>query len=67
MAGIKAGKDAALGKTKGAGGVVATQEFANPVAVLKLRLNKWIANNKEKKTLMDMYIRNVKIIEDAFD
>jgi len=24
MAGIKAGKDAALGKTKGAGGVVAT-------------------------------------------
>ena len=24
-------------------------------------------NNKEKKTLMDMYIRNVKIIEDAFD
>jgi hypothetical protein len=66
MAGIKAGKDAALGKTKGAG-VVATQEFANPVAVLKLRLNKWIANNKEKKTLMDMYIRNVKIIEDAFD
>jgi hypothetical protein len=37
------------------------------VAVLKLRLAKWTANNKEKKNLMDMYIRNVKIIEDAFD
>jgi hypothetical protein len=66
IAGIKASKDAALGKTKAAG-VVATQEFANPVAVLKLRLSKWTANNKEKKNLMDMYIRNVKIIEDAFD
>jgi coiled-coil domain-containing protein 63/114 len=67
LAGLKASKDAALGKTKTAGGVVATQEFANPVAVLKLRLNKWTSNNKEKKNLMDMYIRNVKIIEDAFD
>ena len=66
MAGLKASKDAAVGKAK-AGGVVATQEFANPVAVLKLRTNKWTANNKEKKNLMDMYIRNVKIIEDAFD
>jgi hypothetical protein len=55
-----------LGKTK-TGGVVATQEFANPVALLKLRLSKWTAQNKEKKNLMDMYIRNVKIIEDAFD
>lgn len=65
LAGLKAGKEASMGKTKGA--AVATQEFANPVAVLKLRLNKWTSNNKEKKTLMDMYIRNVKIIEDAFD
>ena len=30
-------------------------------------LNKWLHNNKEKKDLMDMYIRNVKIIEDAFE
>ena len=66
LAGLKASKEAALGKTKGAGAVT-TQEFANPVAILKLRLNKWTSNNKEKKTLMDMYIRNVKIIEDAFD
>ena len=24
-------------------------------------------NNKEKKNLMDIYIRNIKIIEDAFE
>jgi hypothetical protein len=42
-------------------------EFSNPVALLKLRLQKWTNNNKEKKSLMDMYIRNVKIIEDAFE
>ena len=41
-------------------------EFSNPVALLKLRLQKWINNNKEKKHLMDMYVRNVHIIEDAF-
>jgi hypothetical protein len=41
-------------------------EFSNPVALLKLRLTKWTTNNKEKKNLMDMYIRNVNIIEDAF-
>lgn len=41
-------------------------EFSNPVEILKRRLNKWLTNNKEKKDLMDMYVRNVKIIEDAF-
>jgi coiled-coil domain-containing protein 63/114 len=66
LAGLKASKDAAHGKTK-VTGAVATQEFSNPVAVLKLRLGKWTTNNKEKKNLMDMYVRNVKIIEDAFD
>ena len=35
--------------------------------MLKRRLNKWLTNNKEKKDLMDMYVRNVKIIEDAFE
>jgi len=42
-------------------------EFSNPVQLLKRRLNKWLTNNKEKKELMDMYVRNVKIIEDAFE
>lgn len=47
-------------QTAGAG------EFSNPVAYLKNRKQKWINNNKEKKNLMDMYIRNVHVIEDAF-
>lgn len=42
-------------------------EFHNPIAILKLRLNKLITTNKEKKKLIDQYIRNVRIIEDAFD
>lgn len=51
--------------TKGPGGL--KQEFANPIAILKLRLSKVISTNKEKKKLLDQYIRNAKIIEDAFD
>lgn len=43
------------------------QEFANPIAILKLRLNKLIATNKEKKRLLDQYMRNSRIIEDAFE
>lgn len=42
MASLKASKEAALGKTK-TGSVAVTQEFANPVALLKLRLSKWTA------------------------
>ena len=58
-------------KSKAAAGPVDTAaasggEFSNPAALLKLRLQKWTNNNKEKKNLMDMYIRNVHIIEDAF-
>jgi len=57
-------------KVAGAGAAdtstAAAGEFSNPAALLKLRLAKWTTNNKEKKNLMDMYIRNVHIIEDAF-
>ena len=42
-------------------------EFSNPAQLLKLRLDRWIKNNKEKKNLIDMYTRNVKILIDAFD
>jgi len=34
---------------------------------LKLRLNKIISTNKEKKRLLDQYMRNSRIIEDAFE
>ena len=60
-------------KSKGITGAVREEstatggEFANPTAILKFRLQKWTNNNKEKKNLMDMYVRNVHIIEDAFN
>ena len=53
-----------MGATKGGAGAA---EFANPAELLRIRLNKVVNNNKEKKNLMDMYIRNVNIIRDAFD
>lgn len=59
-------------KNKGIGNVanelstVPSEGFSNPIEILKKRLQKWTNNNKEKKNLMDMYIRNVNIIEDAF-
>jgi coiled-coil domain-containing protein 63/114 len=52
---------------EGNSSVPTATEFSNPIALLKERLNKWLRNNKEKKDLMDMYVRNVKIIEDAFE
>jgi hypothetical protein len=42
-------------------------EVSNPIVILKRRLNKIIETNKEKRRLMDQYLRNVKVIEDAFD
>jgi len=70
---LKERDDSDLDKTRSKGVTVAQDtvvaaagEFSNPVALLKLRLQKWTNNNKEKKSLMDMYIRNVNIIEDAF-
>ena len=37
--------------------------FANPIAILKLRVNKLVAINKEKKRLVDQYVKNASIIE----
>ena len=51
----------------GMGGSASQAEFSNPAALLKLRLQRWVHTNKEKKHLMDMYIRNVNIIKDAFE
>lgn len=41
--------------------------ISNHIVVLKMRLAKIVATNKEKKRLMDQYLRNVKVIEDAFE
>ena len=42
-------------------------DFSNPIVILKRRLHKIIETNKEKRKLMDQYIRNVRVIEDAFE
>jgi hypothetical protein len=42
-------------------------DFSNPIVILKRRLMKIVDTNKEKRKLMDQYLRNVKVIEDAFD
>ena len=42
-------------------------EFSNPIVILKMRLQRITEANKEKRKLMDQYLRNVKVIEDAFD
>lgn len=42
------------------------QQFSNPTALLKLRLTKWEQQNREKKHLMDLYMRNTRVVEDAF-
>ena len=60
-------EDKGLNVSIGAGMGTTKTEFTNPISILKLRLNKLIATNKEKKRLVDQYLRNVRIIEDAFD
>jgi len=42
-------------------------DFANPIVILRRRLNKIIETNKEKKKLLDQFTKNVKVILDAFD
>jgi coiled-coil domain-containing protein 63/114 len=49
------------------GATGSSNDYKNPIQILKLRLAKLVATNKEKKRLMEQYLRNVKVIEDAFD
>lgn len=42
-------------------------EYESSAKLIDKWLKKWSQNNKDKKALMDKYIWNVKIIEDAFD
>jgi len=44
-----------------------SSDFSNHIVVLKMRLAKIIATNKEKARLMKQYIQNVRVIEDAFE
>lgn len=42
-------------------------EYESSAKLIDKWLKKWSQNNKDKKALMDKYIWNVKIIQDAFD
>ena len=49
------------------GGPAQKQEvFANPIVILKLRVNKITQINREKKKLVDTYVKYAQIIEHAF-
>ena len=42
-------------------------EFSNPITILKKWLAKITATNHEKRALIERYMRNVWVIEDAFN
>ena len=42
-------------------------DFSNHINVIRLRLAKIIATNKQNKRLLDQYIRNVSAMKDAFE
>jgi ABC-type branched-subunit amino acid transport system ATPase component len=60
-------EDQKIEKTKESDEAGGDTTFSNSIVILKRRLNKIIETNKEKRKLMDQYLRNVKVIEDAFD
>ena len=44
------------------GGAAPQTEFANPIAILRMRVNKIGAINRKKKALVDQYTKNASII-----
>ena len=51
--------------TKGPG--QGKQDFANPIEILRIRVNNIANKNKEKRRLLEQYVRNAKIIQEAFE
>ena len=43
------------------------ESFANPVEILKIRLKNIENKNKEKKRMLDQYVRNARVITEAFE
>ena len=43
------------------------QDFANPIEILKIRVKNLTDKNKEKRKLLEQYVRNAKIIQEAFE
>lgn len=42
-------------------------EFYNPIEILKIRLRNITAKNREKKRMIEQYMRNAQVIEAAFE
>lgn len=42
------------------------KKFDNPIEILKIRLKNICNKNKEKRRLLDQYIRNANVIQEAF-
>lgn len=43
------------------------EDFANPIEILKIRVKNQTQKNKEKKRLLEQYVRNARIIQEAFE
>ena len=50
-------------KKKEEGGMQKGEAFSNPIAIMKLRVNKLTQTNMKKKRLVDQYVKNASIIE----
>jgi len=42
-------------------------DYINPIEILEIRVNSVVNKNIEKKRLLDQYVRNAKIIQEAFE
>jgi len=49
------------------GGGSGKEEFANPIEILKIRVKNQTEKNREKKRLLEQYVRNARIISEAFE
>ena len=43
------------------------KEYSNPIEILNMRLEKWKSSNKEKRKIIEHFMKNSKVIEDAFE
>jgi len=43
------------------------KEYSNPIEVLNMRFEKWKSSNKEKRKIIEHFLKNSRVIEDAFE
>ena len=59
--------DKSLSRTTEAKKGQGAEGYTNPIEILQIRVNSVVNKNVEKKRLLDQYVRNAKIIQEAFD